>query len=80
MANAVDYGLTANIWTQDLGRAYRLARAIEAGTQWINGAAGARPVGVPFGGYKQSGLGREASLSEALSFTREKSLIMSIPS
>lgn len=80
MANGVDYGLTANIWTQDLGRAYRLARAIEAGTQWINGAAGARPVGVPFGGYKQSGLGREACLSEALSFTREKSLIMNIPS
>jgi betaine-aldehyde dehydrogenase len=78
LANGVDYGLTANIWTQDLGRAYRLARAIDAGTQWINGAAGARPVGVPFGGYKQSGLGREACLSEAMSFTREKSLIMSV--
>jgi betaine-aldehyde dehydrogenase len=80
LANGVEYGLTANIWTNDFSGAYRIARAIQAGTLWINGAAGARPVGVPFGGYKQSGLGREACLGEVLSFTREKSMILNFPS
>jgi betaine-aldehyde dehydrogenase len=79
LANGVEYGLTANIWTNDFSAVHRIARAVEAGTVWINGAAGARPVGVPFGGYKHSGLGREACLGEALSFTREKSLILTFP-
>ena len=56
--NALDVGLTASIWTHDLDRAHRLASRVEAGYVWINGAS-THHVGVPFGGVKQSGLGRE---------------------
>ena len=54
--NALDVGLTASIWTHDLDRAHRLASRVEAGYIWINGAS-THHVGVPFGGYKQSGHG-----------------------
>jgi len=56
--NALDVGLTCSIWTHDLERAHRLASKVEAGFVWVNGAA-QHWVGVPFGGYKQSGIGRE---------------------
>ncbi|GAA5148225.1 aldehyde dehydrogenase family protein [Microbacterium pseudoresistens] len=69
--NAVDYGLTASIWTNDASRAYRLASAVEAGYVWIN-KVGPRPYGAPFGGYKLSGFGKESNIEELLSFTREK--------
>src|SRR5204863_3872822 len=59
--NALDVGLTASIWTHDLDRAHRLASKVEAGYIWINGAS-THHVGVPFGGYKQSGMGREESI------------------
>src|SRR5204862_3122052 len=50
--NALEYGLTASIWTHDLDRALRLASRIEAGFMWINDAS-VHYMGVPFGGYKQ---------------------------
>jgi len=56
LANAVDYGLSANIWTADVGRMLRLADALEAGTIWGNTARLLHP-GLPFGGFKDSGLG-----------------------
>jgi betaine-aldehyde dehydrogenase len=71
--NALDYGLTASIWTRDLDRAHRLASRIEAGYMWINGAS-THWVGVPFGGYKQSGLGREESIDELLACTQLKNV------
>ena len=73
MANSVLYGLTASIWTRDFPTAYRLAQEIEAGYVWINDSS-RHFTGVPFGGYKQSGLGREESFSELMSYTQIKSV------
>jgi len=71
--NALDVGLTCSIWTRDLSRAHRLAQRVEAGYVWINGAS-QHWVGVPFGGYKQSGIGREESIEELLACTQIKTV------
>ncbi len=71
--NALDVGLTASIWTHDLDRAHRLASKVEAGYIWVNGAS-THHVGVPFGGYKQSGIGREESIEELLACTQIKNV------
>jgi betaine-aldehyde dehydrogenase len=73
MANSVMYGLTASIWSRDFATAYKLAQEIEAGFIWINDSS-RHFTGVPFGGYKQSGLGREECLAELLSYTQIKSV------
>jgi betaine-aldehyde dehydrogenase len=75
-ANALPLGLTANIWTNDLSAALRFAGRIQAGYVWINGR-GQRPFGAPFGGYKESGLGKENDLDELLSYTRVKNVNVS---
>jgi betaine-aldehyde dehydrogenase len=75
--NALDVGLTASIWTHDLDRAHRLASRIEAGYLWINNAS-IHHVGVPFGGYKQSGMGREESIDELLACTQIKNVSVTI--
>ncbi len=72
--NSTEYGLCANIWTNDVSRALRLADEIESGYVWINGHGGKRFKGAPFGGYKNSGIGREHSMEEVLSFTQEKNV------
>lgn len=77
MANDTDFGLTASIWTNDVKAAHRMARDIEAGYVWINGSAKRVP-GTPFGGFKQSGLGKESSLEEVLGFCRAKTVAVSI--
>ena len=71
--NAVEYGLTASIWTNDLSTAHRTAMAVEAGYVWIN-EVGKHFLGAPFGGFKQSGLGREECFEEMLAFTQEKNI------
>jgi betaine-aldehyde dehydrogenase len=71
--NAVEYGLTASIWTNDLTTAHRAAAAVEAGFIWINDVS-KHFIGTPFGGYKQSGIGREECLEELISFTQEKNI------
>jgi len=73
MANAVDYGLTAAIWTNDINVAFSTARRVRAGHQWINGF-GAHYLAVPFGGVKASGVGREEALEEMLDYTEIKTI------
>ena len=71
--NQVEYGLTCSIWTNDLSAAHRTAAAVEAGYVWINEVS-KHFLGAPFGGYKQSGIGREECIEELLRFTREKNI------
>ena len=71
--NRVEYGLTASIYTSSLANAHRAARRVESGYIWINNA-GPHFVGVPFGGYKQSGIGREESIKELYTFTQTKNI------
>ena len=73
MVNGLDYGLTASIWTRDLARAHRLASRVESGYVWINHVS-AHFIGADFGGYKQSGLGREEGISELLAWTQTKNV------
>jgi acyl-CoA reductase-like NAD-dependent aldehyde dehydrogenase len=70
-ANAIELGLTAAVWTNDINRALRVAQAVQAGYIWINGV-GQHYRGVPYGGFKNSGIGREEGISELLSYTEEK--------
>ncbi len=71
--NDTDYGLSAAIFTKDLTTAHRAAARVEAGYIWVN-HAGPHFVGAPFGGYKQSGLGREEGLEELLASTNTKNI------
>jgi aminomuconate-semialdehyde/2-hydroxymuconate-6-semialdehyde dehydrogenase len=68
-ANASPFGLSASLWTRDLGRAHRIAEHLECGTVWVNCWL-VRDLRTPFGGVKQSGLGREGG-EEALRFFTE---------
>ena len=73
IANDTNYGLAAGIWTSDVKRAHRVAGKVRAGSVWINNY---RIVGhaLPFGGYKQSGLGREMGLDALDEYTEVKSI------
>jgi acyl-CoA reductase-like NAD-dependent aldehyde dehydrogenase len=73
IANGVGYGLTASVFTRDLRAAHRFARDVEAGFVWINDTSKHFP-GVPFGGFKDSGVGREESFDELLSYTQVKNV------
>src|SRR6202161_320633 len=71
--NSVEYGLTASIWTNDLSTAHNTAAAVQAGFVWINEVS-KHFLGAPFGGYKQSGIGREECFEEMLAYTQEKNI------
>nr|WP_244645545.1 betaine-aldehyde dehydrogenase [Salinarimonas ramus] len=76
-ANATPYGLAAGVFTNDLTRAHRVAAALEAGTVWIN-AYNLTPIEMPFGGVKQSGLGRENGHAAIEHYTQEKSVYVAL--
>jgi betaine-aldehyde dehydrogenase len=71
--NDSDLGLTASIWTSDITTAHRYAARVEAGYVWVN-TSGTHFPGAPFGGYKQSGLGREESIEELIDCTQVKTV------
>jgi acyl-CoA reductase-like NAD-dependent aldehyde dehydrogenase len=73
LANSVEYGLTAAVWTNDITRAMRTAQRLQSGYVWINGV-NAHVRAMPYGGYKNSGIGRERGIEELYSYTEEKSI------
>lgn len=75
LANDTEYGLSGSIYTSDLGRGLRVARAVEAGNLSVNSHASVR-YWTPFGGYKQSGLGRELGPDAPQAFTEEKNVFI----
>jgi betaine-aldehyde dehydrogenase len=77
MANATEYGLACAIWSQDLKAALQLARKVDCGYLWIN-ARGGHHLGTPFGGSRNSGVGREECLEELMSYTQAKAFHVSL--
>jgi betaine-aldehyde dehydrogenase len=71
--NAVEYGLTGSIWTTSLANAHRAAARVESGYIWVNNTR-AHFLGASFGGYKQSGIGREEGADELLAYTQSKNI------
>ena len=75
MANDTEYGLSGSIWTRDIGRALRVARAVEGGNLSVNSHSSVR-YSTPFGGFKQSGLGRELGPDALNAFTETKNVFI----
>jgi len=76
IANDTLYGLGAGVWTRDISRAYRMGRAIKAGRVWTN-CYHAYPAHAAFGGYKQSGIGRETHKMMLNHYQQTKNLLVS---
>jgi acyl-CoA reductase-like NAD-dependent aldehyde dehydrogenase len=75
IANSTEYGLSGSIWTRDVGRVIRVARGVESGNLSVNSHSSVR-YSTPFGGFKQSGLGRELGPDAPLHFTEEKNVFI----
>jgi betaine-aldehyde dehydrogenase len=76
IANDTPYGLSGSIWTENLGRALRVSRAVETGNLSVNSHSSVR-YSTPFGGFKQSGLGRELGPDALAAFTETKNVFLS---
>ncbi|GAA3490462.1 aldehyde dehydrogenase family protein [Streptomyces cremeus] len=76
LANATEYGLSGSIWTRDVGRALRVSQAVRAGNLSVNSHSSVR-YWTPFGGYRQSGLGRELGPDALTAFTETKNVFIS---
>ena len=77
LANGTDFGLAGSVWTQDIGLAHKTAQAIKAGIFWIN-CHGVPDMAIPFGGYNQSGWGREGGAEGLSYYTELKSVIAAL--
>ena len=77
MANDSEYGLGGAVWTGDINRALRVARAVETGRMWIN-TYNQLPAHTPFGGYKKSGIGRETHKMMLAHYSQSKNIYISM--
>jgi len=78
LANDTTYGLAAGVWTQDIGLAHRLVRELQAGQVFVNNYAAAGGAELTFGGYKESGIGREKGFDALREFTRRKAVAIKV--
>ena len=77
MANSVEYGLCASVWSQNVGKVHRVSAELEVGTVW-NNCWLIRSLHMPFGGCKQSGIGREGIKHSLENYTNEKTVCIKI--
>lgn len=78
MSNDTTYGLMAGVFTQDINRALRVASEFESGMVGINCITNLPLVATPFGGYKESGLGREGGLDALMAYTERKTIMVNM--
>jgi len=76
-ANNTNYGLAAGVWTKDIAKAHRTAAAIRAGTVWVN-CYNVFDSALPFGGYKESGWGREMGHEVLNLYTQTKAVVVGL--